>query len=455
MRVRLEYMAMLGAVLLACGPTKRDDRGRDDPTPKPDAGHCEGITCGAGCCADGLACVAGVCQACTPSCGARVCGDDGCGGTCGVCAEGGCDTSGQCVSSCTPACDGRSCGDDGCGGACGSCPMWERCIAETGQCLARQPRWTRIETASLDLAFASATFDPASHQIMVFGGETNAEACRGDSNIECVLSNDMWTFGGIDWTAVTPTTPTRPQARLGVAMAWDPGSNRAVMHGGLALEPVFGIGETLSDAWEWKRGTSVWTSIEVTDSLTANAHAMVSSAAGEFRLFGGSDGSAYTNRTATLQGTTMTVDEVSNAPSARGDFASAWHPVEQRLYVFGGLDNADGLLDETWYLEDDAWHELEGTGPAARLGARMLYDPQEDRLLLFGGCVDEHTFSDLWQLEDGQWTQFTPLPGATPPARCQHVFQRTTFGGFILAGGLDVVDGTFVSRPDTWRLTFE
>jgi hypothetical protein len=43
-------------------------------------------------------------NSCTPSCGSKVCGSDGCGGTCGTCATGtSCSTAGQCVSNGTPA----------------------------------------------------------------------------------------------------------------------------------------------------------------------------------------------------------------------------------------------------------------------------------------------------------------------------------------------------------------
>jgi hypothetical protein len=36
---------------------------------------------------------------CVPTCGDRVCGDDGCGATCGACAQGSSCDSGQCVES--------------------------------------------------------------------------------------------------------------------------------------------------------------------------------------------------------------------------------------------------------------------------------------------------------------------------------------------------------------------
>jgi hypothetical protein len=61
-------------------------------------------------------------------CGWRVCGPDGCGGSCGDC-EGTdeCET-GLCV--CQPNCAGKECGADGCGGSCGSCSVTELCDTE-------------------------------------------------------------------------------------------------------------------------------------------------------------------------------------------------------------------------------------------------------------------------------------------------------------------------------------
>jgi hypothetical protein len=72
---------------------------------------------------------------CTPSCLNKDCGDDGCSGSCGTCATGTCNSTGQCVTACIPSCAGKSCGDDGCAGSCGSCSSGDYCSAEAGTCL--------------------------------------------------------------------------------------------------------------------------------------------------------------------------------------------------------------------------------------------------------------------------------------------------------------------------------
>jgi len=75
---------------------------------------------------------------CVPQCDGKFCGDDGCGGSCGLCGPGElCNTAARCVPDpCQPQCNGRKCGDDGCGGTCGSCRAGELCVTATGACKA-------------------------------------------------------------------------------------------------------------------------------------------------------------------------------------------------------------------------------------------------------------------------------------------------------------------------------
>jgi CSLREA domain-containing protein len=76
------------------------------------------------------------CSDCEPQCGGLECGPDpNCGAECGTCTECGevCQ-NGQCVFA---GCDGKVCGDDGCGSSCGECPVNHNC--QDGQCLCKLP----------------------------------------------------------------------------------------------------------------------------------------------------------------------------------------------------------------------------------------------------------------------------------------------------------------------------
>ena len=84
-----------------------------------------------GYCPSGSLCEAGECT-CVPQCGAKACGDDSCGGSCGEC-----DISSACMpdgSCCERGCEERSCGPDACGGSCGSCEEALVCLEESGLC---------------------------------------------------------------------------------------------------------------------------------------------------------------------------------------------------------------------------------------------------------------------------------------------------------------------------------
>lgn len=74
---------------------------------------------------------------CKAACEGRVCGPDGCGGSCGSCFKPfQCDLEvGQCYDpdNCSPKCEGKQCGPDYCGGTCGACAAGVECNAQ-GTC---------------------------------------------------------------------------------------------------------------------------------------------------------------------------------------------------------------------------------------------------------------------------------------------------------------------------------
>ena len=136
--MRIVTMLCAGLMLFAMGCPENDDNEEDTSQPVADIQpgdtgsevicepDCEGKVCGddgcGGTCGDCLAdqqCTAGACVACEPMCDGLECGDDGCGGDCGECPAGIQCVQGECA--CLPQCDGKDCGDDGCGGSCGSC----------------------------------------------------------------------------------------------------------------------------------------------------------------------------------------------------------------------------------------------------------------------------------------------------------------------------------------------
>lgn len=99
------------------------------------------------------------CGQCVSDCAGKVCGDDGCGNSCGTCDSGFLCSNNQCIEDvCVPktTCDTHVCGEesDGCGGfvPCGTCAGGETCVSgvcQTSQCTVDDINygWTEINQA--------------------------------------------------------------------------------------------------------------------------------------------------------------------------------------------------------------------------------------------------------------------------------------------------------------------
>ena len=116
-----------------CEPVEKFCKGQDVFICEADGVNFEFVkTCG-----EGEECQSGECVpegTCKADCEGKVCGDDGCGGLCGNCAEDQHCSGGQCADGpCEPDCGGKDCGDDGCEGECGQCGEGENCQA--GECV--------------------------------------------------------------------------------------------------------------------------------------------------------------------------------------------------------------------------------------------------------------------------------------------------------------------------------
>lgn len=114
-------MAMLLFSCLGCGFEAEERREWPHNLPRP-SGHLK---------ADSVP------DICVPDCSGVECGDDGCGGSCGLCDHPeACYVEGYCVpqSVCLETCSHKECGGDDCGGVCGACPSGQECD-EKGQCV--------------------------------------------------------------------------------------------------------------------------------------------------------------------------------------------------------------------------------------------------------------------------------------------------------------------------------
>ena len=259
----------------------------------------------------------------------------------------------------------------------------------------------------------------------------------------------------------SPASP--PGARFGHASAYDPVRDRMLFFGGTNGFSGTGAVNAQLHVLDLSETDPAWTNLTAAGSPppARYAHTMVYDPVRDRMLvFGG-----YTNAVflqdvwaLSLTGTpTWTQLAPSGTPPAvRWGHVAAYDPIGDRMIVFGGAGNAGALYNDVWALSlsgSPAWTALtpSGSPPLTRRAASVVYDSNQQRLVIFGGYRGTY-LSDAWALPLSGPLAWTPLVtgGTGPTARAFH--SATYDAGrneMLVFGGSD---GVF--KSDAFALSF-
>jgi hypothetical protein len=174
-------------------------------------------------------------------------------------------------------------------------------------------------------------FDSRKNVVTLYGGQLQ----QGDPAQEASYLNDTWEWDGQDWIQQENTGPNRCRH----AMAYDDHRQRLVLFGGNdALNQGYG------DTWEWD-GTTWKQRADFGPPPCAGASLVFTG--GECVLFGGSGSAGLQKQTWVWDGTHWTARQ-DMGPSARSGHAAAFDSVRQLVVLFGGLDQTNTKLGDTW-----------------------------------------------------------------------------------------------------------
>ncbi|HEV2317473.1 MAG TPA: hypothetical protein VGV89_07870 [Thermoplasmata archaeon] len=195
-------------------------------------------------------------------------------------------------------------------------------------------------------ALASMTYDPAGHDVVLFGGATN---------IYPFYANDTWSFADGAWTELVSNTSctasTCPSGRADVMLAYYAPLQAVLLFGGEIS--FLGFTSAYNDTW----------------------------------LF-------YADRWHNVTAT------AGHAPSPRFGSAMTWDALDNQVLLFGGALANGNVVGDTWAF-DGTWHNLtslvytrsNNTVPSAR-AAMAIADSPSGYLLMYGG---EAQGAVLWE----------------------------------------------------------
>lgn len=273
---------------------------------------------------------------------------------------------------------------------------------------------------------------PGNLGVVVYGGFDGPECCE---------LADMWSYRpGRAWTELTPESIPG----VGFEFAYDTASERVVL-----AEPDGSTWayDPAANTWEAKTesGPPVWGSGIAYD---AQSDRMI--------LVGEDQTWAYD-----LDRDTWEQMQPKRTPPYR-EFGKVAYDIESdQVILFGGNSGTIGEpLGDTWAYDydSDTWTEMSPeASPPARSYAALAYDPVMDRVLLFGGSVDEETaeFDDTWayDVDRDAWTQ---IETAGPGARAWHSMVADDEVGLVVlfGGGVtrdDYTNEVWIFDPATER----
>ena len=296
----------------------------------------------------------------------------------------------------------------------------------------------------------TATYDPARREIVVFGGYNGQ------------FLNDMYVLslsGAPAWSAIASVP--RPSLRDFHTVAFDPPRNRMVLIGGNGTRGALGDLWALNPAT--RAWTEITPPQPAWPRNRLGTFAVHDAAGDRVTLFGGYDAGFLDDTWSLAPGGAepawTRLATTGAHPSLRVWHAEVFDPVRRRMLVIGGLEPSGGYLIDVWQLDlaspAPTWSPLavQGAPPAPRECRGGLYDPVRDRVLIFGGYGYPDHFNDVWALDlagTPTWNQLSPAGTPPAPRRAMSMTYDPEGDRVLIFGGYDQVE----YMNDLWALEF-
>jgi hypothetical protein len=253
-------------------------------------------------------------------------------------------------------------------------------------------------------------YDPVRDRMLFFGGKTNHSPWE--------WHNDVWelSFGSsAQWTELTPSG-TPPSEGGGFAV-YDPIRDRMIL-------------KTGSEVWELSlAGNPSWTLLVTSGTPPSDTGAQIYDPVRDRIVATGQSTDEMWELSLGSNLEWELLSPIGTPPNPRIGHTAIYDPIRDRMVVFAGRVNNGGWAYDNgvWALSfegDLEWTELLPSGelPDVRGAHTAIYDPINDRMVIFGGWGNNLNLDDTWALSLGENPKWLPLlnAGEKPLERYSH-----------------------------------
>lgn len=244
-------------------------------------------------------------------------------------------------------------------------------------------------------------YDPGSRRVVLFGGMIASPA--GEA-MRC----DTWTFDGARWElgAEGPCVTERPAAG---SLVYEASARAMLLVDGPPQPPADTIVRPLR-LWRWRDGA--WALADSAGPRRSSPQQVAYDARRAVLVvpvFAGPDNGVWEwngrswRRVAPVAG-----------PRPRDKYAAAYDARLERVVLVGGMTiggQEDEWLADAWTWDGERWEPLPSRGttpPGPRSHATLLHDARTGRLIYFGGSSREGLLRELWLYDQRGWRRWQP-----------------------------------------------
>jgi N-acetylneuraminic acid mutarotase len=287
--------------------------------------------------------------------------------------------------------------------------------------------------------------------VILWGGLT------GNIEIPANSSRETWAYdvAANQWTLMKPATGPKGGAP---SLAYDSESDRVILFGAIPFGENWKT-SNMSQTWAYDYNTDTWTKMADGPVKHLGARIAYDTQSDRVILFGGLNPSSYFVYDDTwaydFNSDTWTEMKPSTSPPGTNYQALAYDSKADRVLMYGGSDNNGKFLFSVWAynFNTNTWQEMlpgEQPSPESREYPVMVYDAESDRTILFGGDYDYIKEGEIWTYaySTNTWARFDSSLG--PGDRSRHGMAYSSAVDRVILFGGQVDNTQFNYTNEIW-----